>query len=192
METERKSPQPLVRNVTAKVAAAVGGAAAVVVAVIRQDRDRDPVAADRRRDIPRRMTSRYRRKKTASRRNVTTVRIRNRRARNRIAAVACRVEKAIVAEGVAAPAPVVDATDLEVEKITPDPAIGPDHASGLARGIGPVRRDAGPDRPGEAEDETIGMYLSRLFISFVFQYESMRVNHCYYFFAISLMFYILK
>lgn len=67
---------------------------------------------------------------------------------------ACRLGKAIAAEGVAAPAPVVGAMDPEVEKIAPD------HATGLARGIGPVHQDAGPGHLGEAEDEIIAVSLA--------------------------------
>lgn len=158
VEIERKSPEVTARNATVKAEAAAEGAAAVVAAVTHHDRGL--VAAGHLRALQRRMTSRYRKKKTASRRSVTIGRIRIRRTRNRIAVVGFRLGKGTAVGGIVDLVLEADVMGQEAGKTARDLDIVQDLATGLDREIGPVRQDAGLAHLEAAEDETTAVNIA--------------------------------
>lgn len=153
MEIERKSPKVATKNAMVKAEAAAGAAGAAV-AVIRHDRVPDHVAADHHHALPRKMISRYRRRKTVSRKSVTTVRTRILRTRNQIVADALQPGRIAVGE-IDDHAREADVMGHEAGKTDHVLDIVRDLATDLDQGIGRVLQNAGLDHLAEGEDEAI-------------------------------------
>lgn len=147
MEIARKNLAEVSRNAMAKVEAAAEVVVVVAAVVTHPDRGVVRAAVGRRPGRPKMMTSRYRRKKTASRRSVTIVRIRTRRILNRTAVAELPPGRATAVAETVVPILVDGAMDREIGGIAPGLKIGLDRAIGLALGIVPVHPDAGPARP---------------------------------------------
>lgn len=146
-----------------KAGAVAEEAVVAVVVVIHHVRDQGRVAAVRLHVQPRRMILRYRRRKTASKKSVTTDRIRIHPHRIQTAVVVVQTEKESVLEEIVDPGLAADAMVRGTEKIGHDLGIAQGLVTDPVRGIDPAHQDAGLDHQEEGDetkDEIIAVNIA--------------------------------